>query len=101
MSASDEHKYNVVLIDYGTKKNIIRELNKRGCNVAVMPYDTKADDILSLNPDGIMLSNGPGDPKENVEAIEQLKSLSEKFLFLQYASVISFWHSAKAVTQPS
>lgn len=90
MSASDEHKYNVVLIDYGTKKNIIRELNKRGCNVAVMPYDTKADDILSLNPDGIMLSNGPGDPKENVEAIEQLKSLSEKFLFLQYASVISF-----------
>lgn len=78
MSASDEHKYNVVLIDYGTKKNIIRELNKRGCNVAVMPYNTNADDILSLNPDGIMLSNGPGDPKENVEAIEQLKKLVGK-----------------------
>ena len=78
MSASNEHKYNVVLIDYGTKKNIVRELNKRGCNVAVVPYDTKAEDILSLDPDGIMLSNGPGDPEENVEAIEELKKLVGK-----------------------
>lgn len=78
MSGSDEHKFNVVLIDYGTKKNIVRELNKRGCNVAVVPYNTKADDILSLDPDGIMLSNGPGDPEENVEAIEELKKLVGK-----------------------
>lgn len=72
---SNEHRYNVVLIDYGTKKNIVRELNKRGCNVAVVPYNTKADDILSLNPDGIMLSNGPGDPSENTKAIDELKKL--------------------------
>lgn len=78
MSASDEHKFNVVLIDYGTKKNIVRELNKRGCNVAVVPYDTKAEDILSLDPDGIMLSNGPGDPEENTRAIEELKKLVGK-----------------------
>ncbi len=78
MSASETHKYNVVLIDYGTKKNIVRELNKRDCNVAVVPYDTKAEDILSLDPDGIMLSNGPGDPEENTEAIEQLKKLVGK-----------------------
>lgn len=78
MSASEEHKYNVVLIDYGTKKNIVRELNKRGCNVAVVPYNTKADDILSLDPDGIMLSNGPGDPAENTDAIEELKKLVGK-----------------------
>lgn len=78
MRASQEHKYNVLLIDYGTKKNIIRELNKRGCNVAVVPYDTKAEDILSLDPDGIMLSNGPGDPEENVKAIEELKKLVGK-----------------------
>lgn len=78
MSGSDEHKFNVVLIDYGTKKNIVRELNKRGCNVAVVPYNTKAKDILSLDPDGIMLSNGPGDPEENVEAIEELKKLVGK-----------------------
>ncbi len=78
MTAADEHKYNVVLIDYGTKKNIIRELNKRGCNVAVVPYDTKAEDILSLDPDGIMLSNGPGDPQENTAAVEELKKLIGK-----------------------
>ncbi|MCM1285509.1 MAG: carbamoyl phosphate synthase small subunit [Acetobacter sp.] len=78
MFPSENHIYNVVLIDYGTKKNIVRELNKRGCNVAVVPYDTKAEDILSLNPDGIMLSNGPGDPQENTEAIEELKKLIGK-----------------------
>ncbi len=78
MSAADTHKFNVVLIDYGTKNNIIRELNKRGCNVAVVPYDTKAEDILSLNPDGIMLSNGPGDPRENTQAIAELKKLVGK-----------------------
>lgn len=78
MSASEEHKYNVVLIDYGTKRNIVRELNKRGCNVAVVPYNTKADDILSLDPDGIMLSNGPGDPAENTDAIKELKKLVGK-----------------------
>lgn len=75
---SEEHKYNVVLLDFGAKKNIIRELNKRGCNVAVMPYDTKAEDILKLGVDGIMLSNGPGDPAENTEIVEELKKLIGK-----------------------
>lgn len=75
---SEEHKYNVVLIDYGAKENIARELNKRGCNVAVVPYNTKAQDILSLSPDGIMLSNGPGDPAENTACIEELKKLIGK-----------------------
>ena len=75
---SNEHKFNVVLLDYGAKKNIIRELNKRGCNVAVMPYNTKAEDILKLGVDGIMLSNGPGDPSENTEAVEELKKLIGK-----------------------
>lgn len=72
---SSEHKYNVVLIDYGAKENIVRELNKRGCNVAVVPHNTKADDILKLGVDGIMLSNGPGDPSENVAEVEELKKL--------------------------
>lgn len=74
----NEHNYNVVLLDYGAKKNIVRELNKRGCNVAVMPYDTKAEDILKLEPDGIMLSNGPGDPEENIKTVEELKKLISK-----------------------
>ena len=76
--SADEHKHNVVLLDYGAKANIARELNKRGCNVAVMPYDTKAEDILALHPDGIMLSNGPGDPAGNTAAIAQLKKLIGK-----------------------
>lgn len=78
LSPSEEHKYNVVLLDYGAKKNIIRELNNRGCNVAVMPYDTKAEDILKLGVDGIMLSNGPGDPSENIDAVEEIKKLIGK-----------------------
>ena len=72
---SEEHKYNVVLLDFGAKGNIVRELQKRGCNVAVMPHDTKAEDILNLGVDGIMLSNGPGDPAENTEIIEEIKKL--------------------------
>lgn len=72
---SELPKYNVVLMDYGYKFNIRRELNKRGCNVTVMPYNASADEIKALNPDGIMLSNGPGDPADNVTAIATLKEL--------------------------
>lgn len=75
---AENPEYNVVLIDYGAKHNIGRELQKRGCNLTVVPFDTSADEILALNPDGIMLSNGPGDPQENVEAIETLRKLCEK-----------------------
>ena len=65
----------VVLIDYGCKKNIIRELNARGCAVQVVPHDTSAEQILALSPDGVMLSNGPGDPAENAAEIAELKKL--------------------------
>lgn len=65
----------VVLIDFGAKKNIARQLHKRGCEVIVVPCDTKAKEILKLKPDGIMLSNGPGDPKENVDIIKEIKKL--------------------------
>lgn len=70
-------KYNVALLDYGYKVNIMRSLVKRGCNVTVYPAFTSADEILKSNPDGIMLSNGPGDPAECIEAIENLKVLSK------------------------
>lgn len=65
----------VVLIDFGAKKNIARQLQKRDCEVIVVPCDTKAKEILKLKPDGIMLSNGPGDPKENADIIEEIKKL--------------------------
>ncbi len=57
-------KYNVVAIDYGVKRNILRLLAGNGCKVTVVPATTSADDILALKPDGVFLSNGPGDPAE-------------------------------------
>jgi carbamoyl-phosphate synthase small subunit len=72
---AEKAKYSVVLIDYGAKQNIVRSLTKRGCKVTVVPFDTSAADILSMSPDGIMLSNGPGNPADNVYQIEQIKKL--------------------------
>ena len=71
--ALGEEKHHVVLLDYGAKGNIIRSLQKRGCRVTAVPASTSAEDILAMNPDGIMLSNGPGDPAENVGPIAELK----------------------------
>ena len=65
----------VALLDLGAKRNIARNLNKRGCEVTVYPALTTAEEILAANPDGIMLSNGPGDPKECVTIIEEIKKL--------------------------
>ena len=65
----------VALMDYGAKKNIARSLNARGCQVTVYPADTPAETVLADHPDGIMLSNGPGDPKENTAIIEEIKKL--------------------------
>ncbi|MEP3890682.1 MAG: glutamine-hydrolyzing carbamoyl-phosphate synthase small subunit [Hellea sp.] len=52
----------VVIIDYGVKRNILRNLVTAGMKVTVVPPTTSAQDILALNPDGVVLSNGPGDP---------------------------------------
>lgn len=65
----------VVLIDYGMKHGILRELNKRDCDVIVVPYNTSADEIRSLFPDGIVLTNGPGNPMDVEGAVETIKSL--------------------------
>ncbi len=65
----------VALLDLGAKKNIARSLNERGCQVTVYPADTPAEKILASAPDGIMLSNGPGDPAENVEIIREIRKL--------------------------
>ena len=68
----------VALIDYGTKRNIIRELVARGCEVLVMPPFSTAEQVLALQPDGVMLSNGPGDPAENTICIAEIKKLLGK-----------------------
>lgn len=65
----------VAILDVGTKFNIARCLLKRGCEVTIYPARTNPELILKENPDGIMLTNGPGDPKECTEVIENLKTL--------------------------
>ena len=65
----------VALMDFGLKKNIVRQLAMRGCEVTVYPATTPASEIIESDPDGIMLSNGPGDPKECVSEIKEIKKL--------------------------
>ena len=71
--------YNIVAIDCGIKLNIVRTLNKKGCNVTIVPYNTTAKEIIDLKPDGIFLSNGPGNPEDVQEVIELVKKLKGKY----------------------
>lgn len=68
----------VVVWDFGAKRNIIRELVKRGCYCIKVPAFFTAEQILEFNPEGLMLTNGPGDPSENVGIIENLRKLAGK-----------------------
>jgi len=67
---------NIAVIDVGTKKNIIRCLLNRGCNVTVYPCNFNAQEVIEEKPDGIMITNGPGDPAECTEIINQVKVLA-------------------------
>lgn len=78
-SRTANHKYNIVAVDCGIKLNIVRSLNKRGCNVTVVPYHTTAKEIIDLKPDGVFLSNGPGDPEDVKEVIKLVKQLRGKY----------------------
>ena len=64
-------------MDFGAKNNIAKSLNKRGCQVTIYPADTTAEEIIASRPDGIMLSNGPGDPEDCTEIIEEIRKLYE------------------------
>lgn len=67
----------VALYDFGSKADIAENLHKRGCDVTIYPASTPAAEVLAAEPDGIMLSNGPGDPKENTDIIREIKKLYE------------------------
>ena len=67
--------YRVVALDYGVKYNILRCLEKNGCQVLVLPGRTDADTVRRLAPDGIFLSNGPGDPEPLDYAVETVRNL--------------------------
>ncbi len=71
-------RFRVALMDYGAKRNILRSLQRRGCTVTVYPAGTPAEAVLAEDPDGIMLSNGPGDPKENTGCIAEIRKMIGK-----------------------
>lgn len=74
---AENKKFRVVLFDFGYKRNIRQELIKRGCEVIVVPAYTNAEAVKEIAPNGIMFSNGPGDPAENVEIIENIKEIEK------------------------
>ena len=73
--AEGPERFRVALMDYGVKRNIIRSLQRRGCAVTVWPAGTPARDVLAEDPDGIVLSNGPGDPKEAADCAAQVRGM--------------------------
>ena len=75
--AYGEERHHVAMMDFGVKQNMIECLRRRGCKVTAVPAFTKAEELLGGKYDGVMLSNGPGDPAENVEIIAELKKLYE------------------------
>lgn len=68
----------IAVMDYGIKNNIISSFRERDCKITVFPAGTKAEEVLALNPDGIFLSNGPGDPKDIMDCIDEIKKFIGK-----------------------
>lgn len=65
----------VAIMDFGIKANIIRNFKKRGCKITVFPMNSTAEEILAVNPDLVFLSNGPGDPEDLGDVIENIKKI--------------------------
>ena len=65
----------VALLDFGSKKNIIQNLKDRDCDITIFPYNASYESIMGVNPKGILLSNGPGDPKDLGEIMGTIKKL--------------------------
>jgi carbamoyl-phosphate synthase small subunit len=76
--AKKEAKFHVVVVDFGTKANILRCLVDAGCHLTVVPAKTSAEEILAHKPDGVFLSNGPGDPAALAYAVQMAKALLGK-----------------------
>ncbi|TDT45979.1 glutamine-hydrolyzing carbamoyl-phosphate synthase small subunit [Fonticella tunisiensis] len=68
----------IAVMDFGIKRNILRILHQLDCNLYVYPYIASAEELLKINPDGILLSNGPGDPEDLQESVENIKKLLGK-----------------------
>lgn len=78
-SRTSSHKFNVVVIDCGTRLSLIKNLNKSGCNVTIVPYNTSAEEIDFMKPDGILIPGGPGNPYDVACISETIKALKGKY----------------------
>ncbi|MGO2298781.1 carbamoyl phosphate synthase small subunit [Paucilactobacillus nenjiangensis] len=68
----------IVVVDFGLKHSILRELAERNCNVTVLPSDATAQQVLNCKPDGVLLSNGPGDPKNVPAALDMIRTIQQE-----------------------
>lgn len=76
---AESPRFHVAAVDCGIKHNIIRSLNRRGCDVTVVPWDISADALDALHPDGVFMSNGPGDPEDATPVIELVRRLRGRY----------------------
>lgn len=72
----------IALLDFGVKRGIVRDLHQRGCAVTVFPHDVDAHAVLAVQPDGVVLSNGPGDPRDVPSALPLIRELQERLPLL-------------------
>ena len=70
----------ISVLDIGIKKNILRNLSKRGAYIKVFPYNSSFSELEAFNPDGYFISNGPGDPEPLTAAIEVAKEITKRNL---------------------
>lgn len=77
--AKGKPRFRVAVLDCGVQRSILRALCERGCEVTLFPYSTTAEEIAALAPDGFVLSNGPGNPEENVGVHAEVRKLLGKF----------------------
>jgi carbamoyl-phosphate synthase small subunit len=76
----ENSKIRISALDIGIKKNILRNLSKRGAYIKVFPYNSSFEDLSSFNPDGFFISNGPGDPEPLTDAIQLAKDIINRDL---------------------
>jgi carbamoyl-phosphate synthase small subunit len=69
----------IIMMDFGYKKNILRSLTKRGCDVVIVPWNASVELIQSYRPQGILLSNGPGNPKDIPEVLPVIRELQKNY----------------------
>lgn len=94
--------YNVVAIDCGIKRSLVKMLNESGCNVVVVPYNTSVEAIMKLKPDGLFISDGPGNPNDVEEVINLVKEMKGKLPILGVGlgqEIIGLAYGAKVYKQ--